>query len=420
MFDMLILTEIMEKTVVELFAGVGGFRVGLNEVKLNNNRVREKKNFQFVWANQWEPGEKKQFAFQCYTARFGLTLNHINEDISKIDKSIIPNHSLLVGGFPCQDYSVARSLSGEKGIEGKKGVLWWQIYQTLEIKTPPFVLLENVDRLLASPSKQRGRDFGIMIKSLNDLGYYVEWRIINAADYGFPQRRRRVFIFAVKDNTKYYHELTNLLVSSKDIKQSFFGKIFKIKSIQSQNEINLNSTLYKDIYDVSKFFTSHFFNAGYSIKGQVNNYQILPKTKKPFPLIKLIEESVSDNSFFKINEDKFSYLKGSKKIARRKNGNSYFYTEGRISYPDSLELPARTMLTSEGTTNRSTHVIMDLKKNQKRFLTPIECERINQFPDNWTNTNMPIRKRYFMMGNALVTGVVKEIGHSLKKIIEKE
>ena len=66
---------------------------------------------------------------------------------SKIDKKNIPDHTLLVGGFPCQDYSVARGLSGEKGIQGKKGVLWWEIYNILKVKKPPFVLLENVDRI---------------------------------------------------------------------------------------------------------------------------------------------------------------------------------------------------------------------------------------------------------------------------------
>lgn len=185
----------MKKTVVELFAGVGGFRVGFNSVKLNKNgKTIEKPNFEFVWANQWEPSTKSQDAFDCYQKRFGQSENHSNEDISKVDKKLVPDHSVLVGGFPCQDYSVARTLSNEKGIQGKKGVLWWQIYEILEVKRPPFVLLENVDRLLKSPSKQRGRDFGVMLRCLDDLGYAVEWRVINAADYGFAQRRRRVFI----------------------------------------------------------------------------------------------------------------------------------------------------------------------------------------------------------------------------------
>lgn len=164
----------MDKTVVELFAGVGGFRCGFNNVELINGKVLEQDNWNFVWANQWEPSTKSQAAFDCYVERFGESENHVNKDIATVDKSSIPNHTLLVGGFPCQDYSVARSLSNEKGIEGKKGVLWWQIAEVLDEKRPPFVLLENVDRLLRSPSTQRGRDFGIMLRTFLDYGYSVE------------------------------------------------------------------------------------------------------------------------------------------------------------------------------------------------------------------------------------------------------
>ncbi len=188
----------MEKTVCELFAGVGGFRIGLEESDQNWNTV---------WANQWEPGRKSQYAYDCYVSHFGKNKNYINEDIASIDKEDIPDHNLLVGGFPCQDYSVART--GAKGMEGKKGVLWWQIRDVLETKSPKFVLLENVDRLLKSPASQRGRDFGVILACFNDLGYTVEWRVINAADYGFAQRRRRTFIFACKNDTKYYESIKN-------------------------------------------------------------------------------------------------------------------------------------------------------------------------------------------------------------------
>jgi len=188
----------MEKTVCELFAGVGGFRIGLEESDPNWNTV---------WANQWEPGRKSQYAYDCYVSHFGKNKNYINEDIASIDKEDIPDHNLLVGGFPCQDYSVART--GAKGMEGKKGVLWWQIRDVLETKSPKFVLLENVDRLLKSPASQRGRDFGVILACFNDLGYTVEWRVINAADYGFAQRRRRTFIFACKNDTKYYQSIKN-------------------------------------------------------------------------------------------------------------------------------------------------------------------------------------------------------------------
>ena len=224
----------MEKTVIELFAGVGGFRVGLNDIHGfdEDGKAIENRDWNFVWANQWEPSTKVQHAFDCYCKRFGNE-NHSNEDISKVDKNAIPDHTLVVGGFPCQDYSVARSLSGEKGIEGKKGVLFWQIAEILEKKKSPFALLENVDRLLKSPARQRGRDFGIMLRTFDDLGYNVEWRVINAADYGCAQRRRRVFIFAWKKELNYNHNHVEQHTSLELLKkEGLFAKSFPIEDIE--------------------------------------------------------------------------------------------------------------------------------------------------------------------------------------------
>ena len=196
----------MDKTVCELFAGVGGFRLGLE--RLNSG-------WETKWFSQWEPGAKTQWAHDCYVSHFGDCRNKYNEcrtgeDISLINKDSIPDHNLLVGGFPCQDYSVAHTLASSKGIEGKKGVLWWQIRDTLIAKEPSFCIFENVDRLLKSPAKQRGRDFGIILSCLADLGYSAEWRVVNAAEYGAAQRRRRTFIFAYKNNTVYAKKYQNI------------------------------------------------------------------------------------------------------------------------------------------------------------------------------------------------------------------
>ena len=189
----------MEKTVCELFAGVGGFRLGLE--RLNSG-------WETVWFSQWEPGKKQQWAHDCYVSHFGDSkdLNgeyHTGDDICTVDKDTIPGHTLLVGGFPCQDYSVAHTLATSHGIEGKKGVLWWQIRDVLIAKKSPFCLFENVDRLLKSPASQRGRDFGVILSCLNALGYSAEWRVVNASDYGAAQRRRRTFIFAYRNDTRY-------------------------------------------------------------------------------------------------------------------------------------------------------------------------------------------------------------------------
>ena len=173
----------MPLRVVELFAGVGGFRIGLEGPPGSNNSSK----YAVVWSNQWEPSTKKQHAAEVYVKRWGLKQSEdnplhfiadgevfVNDDIAEIDAKDIPDHDLLVGGFPCQDYSVAKTAKRAAGIEGKKGVLWWEIHRILTEKKPSYAMLENVDRLLKSPTSQRGRDFAVMLTSLNELGYIVE------------------------------------------------------------------------------------------------------------------------------------------------------------------------------------------------------------------------------------------------------
>ena len=181
-----------EIKIAELFAGVGGFRLGLEGY---DNREHPEFSmppagpFKTIWANQWEPPgtEARQFAARCYANRFGKN-SVVNEDINKVleqaeaDERVIPDVDMVVGGFPCQDYSVARPLNQARGIEGKKGVLWWDIYRFLHLKEPKYVLLENVDRLLKSPATQRGRDFAIILSCMADLGYSVEWHVVNSGE----------------------------------------------------------------------------------------------------------------------------------------------------------------------------------------------------------------------------------------------
>lgn len=413
----------MDKTVIELFAGVGGFRVGLNNIKEigKDGKAIENGVFKFIWSNQWEPSTKAQHAFDCYNMRFP-DKNNSNIDIALVNKKKdIPAHTLLCGGFPCQDYSVARSLSKEKGIEGKKGVLWWQIEEILKAKKTPFVLLENVDRLSKSPSTQRGRDFGIILKCLDELGYAVEWRIINAADYGFPQRRRRTYIFAYRKNTLFYKEMIKNSAENVITTKGIFATQFPIISENVKfKKSKLND--YLDLLDFSNRYAFRFENAGFMVRGIVTTARITPQKKDSTPLSQIIEQNV-DEHFFLSKEviEKFKYLRGSKKIRRiDANGHMYFYSEGAMSEHDDLLLPGRTMLTSEGTTNRSTHIIEDPQTGKLRLLTPVECERLNEFPDNWTNTGMSERRRYFMMGNALVCGIIRVLGTKISKIIDKE
>ena len=412
----------MKKTVIELFAGVGGFRVGLNDIHGfdNNGKAIENRDWKFVWANQWEPATTVQHAYDCYVTRFGNECS--NEDISKVDSKDIPDHTLLCGGFPCQDYSVARSLSKEKGIEGKKGVLFWDIARILKDKETPFFLLENVDRLLKSPSKQRGRDFGIMLRTLSDLGYNVEWRIINAADYGAAQRRRRIFIFGWKKTTKYNENIDYIGPKYLITQEGLFAKAFPINQEDSKYKY-IDLSLYEDTVDMTKNFKAEFENSGIMISGKVWTRKVTPIYEEPITIAQIREKRKGLDKYILTGEklEKFEYLRGGKKILRKRpDGTEYYYSEGSMSEYDSLDLPGRTMLTSEGSVNRSTHIIPDKETGKLRLLTPIEAERLQSFPDDWTNTGMPENRRYFMMGNALVTKVINRVEPVLREIIEHE
>ena len=404
----------MEKTICELFAGVGGFRLGFDRLQ---------SGWQTTWFSQWEPGAKTQWAHDCYVGHFGDSPDkngelHTGEDISLMDKEMIPDHSVLVGGFPCQDYSVAHTLASSKGIEGKKGVLWWQIRDTLIAKKAPFCVFENVDRLLKSPASQRGRDFGVILACLNELGYSVEWRVVNAAIYGAAQRRRRTFIFAYRNDTEYGNRMTN--VDAKRIINSdgLFAKGFPIQAVEKV----VQGTLPENIIEVSDNFKFAFEAAGYMHMGQIYTASVAEIEESPILLGDVLQSNV-DEKFYITSEKmpKWTYLKGAKKIPRTSaNGHEYIFSEGPIAFPDPWDRPGRTMLTSESTLNRSTHVVSDPGTGRLRLLTPIEAERLQGFDDDWTNSGMPDRMRYFCMGNALVVPMITRIGRVLDSIIAVE
>lgn len=404
----------MQKKICELFAGVGGFRLGLDRLE---------SGWQTTWFSQWEPGAKTQWAHQCYVAHFGDAedLNgeyHTCDDIATVDKVTIPDHNLLVGGFPCQDYSVAHTLASAHGIEGKKGVLWWQIRDTLIAKQAPFCLFENVDRLLKSPASQRGRDFGVILACLNELGYAVEWRVINAAEYGAAQRRRRTFIFAYKEDTEYGNRMAE--VSELDIvnEAGFFASAFPITPVENLSQTVLSA----DIVEVSDSFKFDFRNAGYMFRGNVYTADVDAVAEAPILLGDVLERNVDEQYYITTDKmAKWTYMKGAKKIPRTSaNGHEYVFSEGPIAFPDPWDRPSRTMLTSEATLNRSTHVVSDPGTGRLRLLTPVEAERLQGFDDNWTNSGMPQRMRYFCMGNALVVPMITRMGRVLDEIFQDE
>jgi DNA (cytosine-5)-methyltransferase 1 len=412
--------------VAELFAGVGGFRLGLE---------KSSKKIKIVWSNQFEPNTKIQIASEIYKTRFG-NKNHINEDITKIKTDEILNHDLLVGGFPCQDYSVATTLKNSKGLEGKKGVLWWEVIRILTEKKankPKYLILENVDRLLNSPASHRGKDMAIILNSLSRLNYIVEWRIINAAEYGMPQRRKRIFLIAYHNSTKIAKEIFKLenpfeWITSKGI----LGKSFPIlNEVSDESEFKLSDNIYFDSSDFNHK-NSPFKNSGILIKNKIYTLKSKPFYEGRKLILKdiLINENQVAEEFFIDDKDipkwkKLKHEKSEKRI-NKKTGFEYLFKEGRMELNDDENKPSRTIITGEGgkSPSRFKHVIKT-KNERYRRLTPVELEKLNMFPENHTEyyisndekVMVSSTKRAFLMGNALVVGIVQKIGEQLIKQI---
>lgn len=403
--------------VVELFAGVGGFRIGLEGAS---------DAYETIWNNQWEPSTVRQDASLVYQARFG-SKGHSNKDINTVKTEEIPDHDLLVGGFPCQDYSVASTLSRSGGIEGKKGVLWWQIYRILNEKgahRPQYVFFENVDRLLGSPAKQRGRDFAIILASLADLGYTVEWRVINAADYGMPQRRRRTYIVGYRTDSVVADKIESL--ESWVLYDGVMAKAFPFaKKEKTMSEFDIVGT----IKEVSDGFNKSGKNSPFGAAGIMSQRHVYSVDTEPIyegPIMtlgsNLVDEEFVPEEFYISDEElpKWKYEKDAKKINRKsKEGFEYVFSEGAMAFPDYLDRPSRTIITGEGgsAASRFKHVVLTPSGRYRRLI-PIELERLNMFPDNHTlHQDVSDGRRAFLMGNALVCGIVQQVGKSLYRFI---
>jgi DNA (cytosine-5)-methyltransferase 1 len=425
--------------VAELFAGVGGFRLGI-ESALKKKKIKP----EFVFTNQWEPSTKAQHASDIYVARFGEA-GHSNKDIEQVPIEDIPDHDLLCGGFPCQDYSVATTLRSSKGLLGKKGVLWWQIERILREKgdkSPSVVFLENVDRLLKSPANQRGRDFAIMLASLNDLGYAVEWRVVNAADYGMPQRRRRVFILAYKKDSPLEKQIRSADADDWMLDRGVFAQAFpaeqalKLRATKDTIKgdlIKISSSFNKEGSVLSAFrsagtcidrtFESFDVQAVYNGKRTLLGDILVDESTVPeeyvIAEIDNLEQELERDPSLKSHYSNFPSLRRwiTEKGAKRKEkinreGIPYVFAEGGMVFPDPLDMPSRPIITSEGgnTPSRFKHVVK--VDNRLRRLVPVELERLNMFPDNHTE-GISDTKRAFTMGNALVVGVIERVMETL-------
>ncbi len=483
--------------VAELFAGVGGFRLGL-EGEPGKNEVT---GFEVIWSNQHEPGEKAQWASTIYEMQFGSE-GHTNCDIHDFTDRVelahaIPEHDLLVGGFPCQDYSVARTKSGEMGIEGEKGKLWEPIRKILRNvhangtrNRPKVVLLENVPRLLNSPANARGLNFAIILNSLIKMGYEVEWRVINASDYGMPQQRNRVFILA------YRTSLGGGYQSSPQRRKMFGSGNFGIPKKKFPGPLSRwvfgdHSGSTRDDWIVGPFGEAFpaecesyrrmalpeigywsdkqapFGTAGYAWKGELGevrwqkqfcSWKAKPIKEESRTIRDIMVEKGEEgyDASYEVDESElpgWEYAKSEKKEFRIRKADkerwpelwetyrkciesqdqsvwdehrqefidtlgdegSYKYEEGQIAYPDSIDKPSRTVVTAEigRSASRMRHLIR-LDDGTWRRLMPVELEKLNMFPAGWTDIpGIKPSRRGFLMGNALVVGVIERLREPL-------
>lgn len=402
-------------TVAELFSGVGGFRIGLARA-----------GWKTVFSNQWEPSTKSQHASDVYVARFGSD-GHSNQDISNVEE-IPQSFDLLVGGFPCQDYSVANSARSATGLEGKKGVLWWEILRLVLLHKPKFIFLENVDRLLKSPTAQRGRDFAVMLTTLGNAGYAVEWRVVNSADYGFPQRRIRVFIVATRaeaganklnpEDTIFHN---GILAKALPVGPNWSG-IAEIPISLNPEEVSLGFG--------RGLRTTPFANAGFYFDGKAHTAKVNSKSRrKAHTLGDVLVDEADVSGEYWVDESRVSdweFLKGAKSLERvnKESGFTYKYSEGSMAFPDRIDRPSRTILTAEGgsTPSRFKHVIKS--GNRYRRLVPLELERLSGFPENWTKPegleHVTDARRAFFIGNALIVGLIELVGRELAKRMDEK
>jgi len=343
-------------TFIDLFSGIGGFRLGL---KKSSERYR------CVWSCDWD-----KHANRIYRYRFGEK-NHYAGDIGQVDASSIPDHDVLCAGFPCQAFSFA---GRRKGFEDTRGTLFFDIARIAEAKKPALLLLENVKGLL---SVQKGYCFARILQTLDELGYWVEWQVLNSKYFGVPQSRERVFIIGHLrgKRTKQVFPLGEAGEKSIGTQEKVRGK--RQQAIATQNLIEVGNIFSKKaadgrVYDPAGLSPSlRGFSFGWS---------------KP----KILERPLHLVQYGKMHSQK----------------------------PQRYDEVAHTVRQDLSRNIKKPHYPVLLPDMRIRRLTPTECERLQGFPDGWTawglengrRVKISDSRRYRLLGNAVTVNVVEFLG----------
>lgn len=322
-----------KNTFIDLFAGIGGFRLAFNNA-----------GFDCIFSSEINK--------HCQEVYFNNYHDLPNGDITKIDPINIPDFDILTGGFPCQPFSICGK---QKGFEDTRGTLFFNICNIIKVKQPKVVVLENVKHLI---HHDKGHTFTVIIESLKDLGYFVEYKILNAKHFGVPQNRERLIIVASK------------------LKPFDFSKIN-----YSKKQLKINDILDKNSDD----------------------FQILDKTE--YTMIKDIREQESGLLFVGYR-NKGIWKKGirpnTEHLSRvHRQPNRIYSSEGIHPTIPSQETSGRFF-------------IYIPQNNIVRKLTLNECYKLMGFPENFIKSNIR-GEAYKQIGNSVCVPLIQEIANQIKK-----
>lgn len=368
---------------IELFCGIGGFRYGLETIRWtrleghrDNADTSSRESFQCVWANDID-----KYACQVYRKNFG-TGELYEGDIRTVDAATIPDHDLIVGGFPCQSFSIAGKRGG---FEDTRGALFFEICRIARAKRTKYLFLENVKGLL---NHNQGKTFETIIRTLDELGYDCEWQVLNSKNYGVPQNRERVFIIA---NIRGERRL----------------QVFPIRE-DSQPDIVLPTL-------TARYYGGQA-NGGYIGYKQAQDlkfmYGIMGDKNKMW-----LEDGKDNSRNFPQGQRVYSPEGISAQLTAQ--GSGWGAKTGLYEIPETAQA-----LQTDGQSRTGTSWGTNKPQSARsiRRLTPIECERLQGFPDNWTKYGIDKNgeevlisdsQRYKMCGNAVTTNVITEIGKRL-------
>jgi DNA (cytosine-5)-methyltransferase 1 len=348
---------------IELFAGIGGFRIACENLKIKT-----------IWANDLDKKAAKVYSGNWNDGSFNL-----GDIWTLIDK--VPRHDLLTGGFPCQPFS---SAGKKQGLRDPRGTLFQAIIEIIKKNEPKYFVLENVKRLL---SMENGQHFATIIEALSSLGYLVEWRLLNALDFGLPQNRERIIIIG----TKSLDNIFSYLLSNNDT-NNITEKTF--------NKLSYHNT-WMDITKHNKYFK----NWGLAFNGKFisEDISIFSAAMRSVKLIEILEDNVHDSFFFQ--EDTLNRIKNSIKVDRYYNGVQIIYNQSggaRMGYTIFGTGGIAPTLTSSSSRHYERYLVGD----KFRRLTNVEYARIQGFPDKHCNFVTPY-DQYKLYGNAVPPPLVK-------------